>query len=177
MIKLNEYLGKLKNPKILIILGLCGILLLFLSSLSFDKNETEKDTLPEISPEEYQKSLEKDIKKIVKGITGDKNATVLITLDSGIYYEYADITEDSKADKTDNNTVTSSSEQKQDYITVKNKDGSEQALLVTAKMPQIRGVAIVCKGGDNQLISEKIKNSVTAALNITSKRVSIAGGT
>ena len=177
MIKLNEYLGKLKNPKILIILGLCGILLLFLSTLSFDKTETEKDSLPEISPEEYKKNLEKDIEKIVKGITGDKNATVIITLDSGIYYEYADITEDSKADKTDNNTVTSSSEQKQDYITVKNKDGSEQALLVTAKMPQIRGVAIVCKGGDNQLISEKIENSVTAALNITSKRIYIAGGT
>ena len=44
-------------------------------------------------------------------------------------------------------------------------------------MPEVRGVAIVCEGGDNEIIAEKIQNTVTAALNITSKRVSIAGGT
>jgi stage III sporulation protein AG len=43
-------------------------------------------------------------------------------------------------------------------------------------MPEIRGVAIVCIGGDNELIAQKIENTVTAALNITSQRVSIAGG-
>ena len=42
---------------------------------------------------------------------------------------------------------------------------------------EIRGVAVVCRGGDDELINEKIKNAVTAALNITSKRVYIAGGT
>ncbi len=56
-------------------------------------------------------------------------------------------------------------------------DGGEQALLVTAEMPEVRGVAVVCRGGDDELINEKIKNAVTAALNITSKRVYIAGGT
>lgn len=173
----SRYIEIIKKPKSLIILGVIGILLIFLSSFSTDKKEASDNTTPEISVEEYRKDLETDVKKIVKGITGDRNATVVITLESGISYEYADTTEDSKADKTtNNNTVTSSSEQKQGYITVKNKDGSEQALLVTAKMPQIRGVAIVCKGGDNELLSEKIENTVTAALNITSKRVYIAGG-
>ena len=70
-----------------------------------------------------------------------------------------------------------SSENKQSYITVKTADGGEQALLVTAEMPEVRGVAVVCRGGDDELINEKIKNAVTAALNITSKRVYIAGGT
>jgi len=42
-------------------------------------------------------------------------------------------------------------------------------------MPQVRGVAIVCDGGDNQILNEKILNTVTAALNITSKRVYICG--
>ena len=47
---------------------------------------------------------------------------------------------------------------------------------MTAEMPEVRGVAIVCEGGDDEQINEKIKNAVTAALNITSKRVYIAGG-
>ena len=40
----------------------------------------------------------------------------------------------------------------------------------------MRGVAVVCEGGDDEIINEKITNAVTAALNITSKRVYIAGG-
>ena len=55
-------------------------------------------------------------------------------------------------------------------------DGGEQALIVTEIMPQIRGVAIICKGGNIEQTAEKIKNAVTAALNITSKRVYISGG-
>lgn len=175
--RLNKYIDVLKKPKTLIILGITGIALIFLSTLSSKTDTAKTDTLPQISVEEYRDNLQKDIKKIVKSITGDNNATVVVTLESGISYEYADTNEGSSSDKTDDNTTTSSSEKKQGYITVKNKDGSEQPLLVTAKMPQIRGVAIVCRGGDNQTVAEKIENTVTAALNITSKRVYITGGT
>lgn len=175
---LTKYLSKLKSPKFLIISGICGILLIFLSTLG-SNTETEKTEIgtTEISVKEYKESLEKDIGEIVKSITGSKNVTVVITLESGVYYEYADEREDSTADKTDNQTTTSSSESKQGYITVKTEDGGEEALLLTAKMPEVRGVAIVCEGGDDEFLSEKIQKSVTAALNITSKRVYIAGGT
>lgn len=175
---LKKYVDLIKSPKALIILGVLGILLIFLSGLSGNKTEKpQADALPELSVKEYRQSLEKDVSKIVKSITGSNKATVVITLESGISYEYADTTEGSKADKTDKETTTSSSESKQGYITVKKQDGSEEALLVTARMPEVRGVAIVCEGGDNQVIAEKIQNTVTAALNITSKRVYIAGGT
>ena len=43
-------------------------------------------------------------------------------------------------------------------------------------MPEVRGVAIVGEGRDSEAINEKIENAVTAALDITSKRVYIAGG-
>ncbi len=174
--QIGKYIEILKKPKSLIILGVVGILFIFLSTLSVDSKKESKTDTPEISVEQYREALESDVKKIVKGITGDKRATVVITLESGISYQYADTTEGSTADKTDKNATTSSSESKQGYITVKNKDGSEQALLVTAKMPEVRGVAIVCEGGDNEALAEKIQNTVTAVLNITSKRVYIAGG-
>lgn len=167
---------KIKNPKFLIIVGVVGILLIFISSF-LDGSETKpQTTTTEISAEEYRIQLEKDIKNIVKGITGSNKVTVVVTLESGIRYKYADITEGSSADKTENDTISSSSELKQGYITVKTADGGEQALLVTTQMPEIRGVAIVCIGGDNSIVAEKIENTVTAALNITSQRVSIAGG-
>lgn len=174
----SKYKDRFKNPKALIILGLAGIVLIFLSSLGGESEEVVNTEAPfsEFSVEEYRLKLTEDVEQIVKQITGNSNVTVVITLESGMRYKYADITEGSSADKTENNTVQTSSESKQNYITVKTSDGGEQALLVTAQMPEIRGVAIVCVGGDNELIAEKIENTVTAALNITSHRVSIAGG-
>lgn len=174
---IEKYKNKLKNPKFLILIGSIGILLILLSSF-FTKNDPSptQGTFTEISAEEYRKGLEESITEIVKGITGSKDVTVVVTLESGMRYKYADVTEGSSADKTEDNTVSSSSEMKQGYITVKTSDGGEQALIVTTQMPEIRGVAIVCAGGDNSVIAEKIENTVTAALNITSQRVHIAGG-
>lgn len=174
---INKYLNKIKNPKFLIILGISGIFLIFLSGfIGGDSKSENKKTNEQFSVEEYRRGLEEDICDIVKSITGSKKVTVIITLESSMSYKYADTIEDSSQDKTENDTVSRSQESKQNYITVKTADGGEQALLVTTKMPEVRGVAIVCEGGDNEYISEKIQNTVTAALNITSKRVYIAGG-
>ena len=172
-----KYTEKIKSPKTLVIIGIIGILLIFLSGLGGNEDSTDTTSLDMgISSEEYREKLENDVKEIVEEITGNSSFTVVVTLESGMRYKYADITEGASTDKSEDNTVSSSSEIKQGYITVKTADGGEQALLVTTQMPEIRGVAIVCLGGDNEVIAQKIENSVTAALNITSHRVSIAGG-
>ena len=173
-----KYKDKLKSPKTLVIIGVIGILLIFIPSLFPEKEATEVTGLDMgISSIEYREQLEKDVEKLVAKITGNKNVTVIVTLESGMRYKYADTKEDSTEDKSEDQKKLSSSESKQGYITVKTSDGGEQALLVTTQMPEIRGVAIVCMGGDNEIIAQKIENTVTAALNITSQRVSIAGGT
>lgn len=175
---IKEQLKKLKSPKILIIAGISGIVLILLSSLIGGKKE-EASPLPSdssITAEQYLTSLQNGITEIVKGITGSEKVKVVITLESGLKYSYADINEGSSADKSENGGESTSRESKKSYITVKKSDGGEQALLVTTEMPEIRGVAIVCEGGDIEEINEKIQNAVTAALNITAKRVFIAGG-
>lgn len=173
---ISRYITKLRSPKILVIVGMIGIALIALSSFlgSTEKEETEPSS-GEITAEEYCRQLEEDICTMVTGITGSKKVTAVVTLESGIRYSYADTREELSSDKTENEKSSSDSELKEGYITVKTADGGEQALLITTEMPEIRGVAIVCEGGDNELINEKIKNTVTAALNITSKRVYICG--
>lgn len=177
MIKIPEkILNILKKPKMLVILGLAGILLIFLSSLGGEK-ETDEQLLSsgEISIEQYQETLEDDIADMVTDITGSRRVTVVVTLESGIRYSYADTREESSSDKTEKEAQSTDTELKEGYITVKSASGGEEALLLTTEMPEIRGVAVVCEGGDNELINQKIMNTVTAALNITSKRVYICG--
>lgn len=180
---MNEALKKitaaLKSPKALITLGLCGILLILVSTLipSGGKKSTASGTASESAgAEEYRLSLEKSIGGMVAGITGDTQATVVVTLESGIRYSYADATTADVSSSSGQNTSQQSSSSTQSYITVKTADGGEQALLVTEIMPEVRGVAVICSGGDNEQIAAKIRSAVMAALDITSKRVYIAGG-
>lgn len=177
---MNEKIKNLiQNPKLLIVLGLCGILLIFISSLfsDSDNNDNKKVTSDtDYTAEQYCQMLEENIKDIVTGITGDKNPTVVITLESGIRYSYASADETDTSSSTGSATDQSSESKKQSYITVKTADGGEQALIVTEIMPEVRGVAIICSGGNSETVAQKIKNAVTAALNITSKRVYISGG-
>ena len=175
MIKIPENLiSKLKSPKTLVILGICGILLIFLSSFIGPQDKLSGEVC-EMDVEEYRVMLEKNIADMVKEITGNRKVSVIVTLESGVRYSYADIREETSSDKTEGDSDSRGSEIKEGYITVKSSDGGEQALLLTMQMPEIRGVAVVCEGGDNEILREKITNTVTAALNITSKRVYICG--
>lgn len=172
---LKKYLEKFKNPRVLIIIGVIGIALIFLSSFIEPKPDVTKGA-EDFSAEEYKESLEKDVTRLVKSISGSRKVTVVITLESGMNYQYADNLEETDETKNDNQNTAEKSELKQNYITVKNADGSEAAILISKQMPEIRGVAIVCEGGDNAALNQKIQNAVMSALNITSKRVYIAGG-
>ncbi|MBR2488910.1 MAG: stage III sporulation protein AG [Clostridia bacterium] len=173
---IEKYVKYFKNPKTLIILGLAGILLIFLSSFSVsDKKTPNPETETELTAMDYKTQLEADIAEMVKDITGERSVSVIVTLESGVRYSYAETAEESLSEKNLDREISSDSEIKAGYITVKTADGGEEALLVTKMMPEIRGVAIVCEGGDIESVNEKIKNAVTAALNITSKRVYICG--
>lgn len=172
----KKYISKLRSPKLLIFGGIIGIALIFLSSfLSASPTEEKTQNTQEFSVNEYKLQLENDITQAVKDITGSRKISVVVTLESGIRYSYADQREESVADKTESKLTSSQTNFKESYITVKTADGGERALLITEQMPEIRGVAVVCEGGDNEIIAEKIKNTVTAAFGITSKRVYICG--
>lgn len=174
--KLKDRLTTLsKNPKLLITAGLIGILLIAASSF-IPSSKKESVTVNKDTADTYLENLESDIKSLVLGLTGDKDATVVITLESGTSYTYADSTQ---SDSTTSNGEKSSEEKQSkstSYVTVKSSDGGETPLILYENMPQIRGVAIICNGGDDADTADKITSAVTAALNITSKRVFVSGG-
>ncbi|MEE0947037.1 MAG: hypothetical protein U0M42_09480 [Acutalibacteraceae bacterium] len=153
-----------------------GIVLIGISSfLPFGKQKERAQT-ESFSAELYVSDMEARLTEIVKGISGDKNPKVMITLETGVRREYAGQTEGESKQKNDGEQSETSDEKKETTITVKKSDGSETAIVVTEYMPQIRGVAVVCKGGDRQDVSSAVKSAIGAALNITSKRISVTGG-
>ena len=141
------------------------------------KNLPKKDVKDtQAAANEYVKKLEEDIRALVSSIAGAGESKVLITLESSTQNVYAteqrkncEATEDRENEQVSKRRETNDVETK--YIKIKDERGAEEALAVMQIQPTIKGVVIVCAGGDNQKVQEKIVNAVKTALNITSKRV------
>ncbi len=59
-------------------------------------------------------------------------------------------------------------------------DGAEQTeygkskdMLISVKAPQVRGVIVVCEGGDNIAVKEKVINAVSGVFGISTTRISV----
>ena len=156
-----------KASKIILVVGIIGIVLIFLSGIGSDNQEEGLPTVSGFSESDYQAGLEEDIKQMVFGICGDGNAIVTVTLDTGMVYEYAN--EIKQKDAEEQNKTSNESEKT--YITVRDKNGAETPLVITSYMPKVRGVSVICSAGEAD--AEKIKNAVSAALDITSRKIYI----
>ena len=176
---LADVLKNDKYKKIVIISGLVGILLIFLSSFSScDKKESPQNKNDDITVEEYRTQIENSLKEIVSTIQGAGKAKVLVTVENGTETVYATEQKKNKESAEDKSNGETTKKKESDdsevrYITVKDSNGTEKALSVTQVQPTVKGVVIVCDGGDNPNTQQRIINAVTTALNITSKRVCV----
>ena len=149
-----------KGAKVIFILGIIGIALIFLSSFIPEKEDSAAK-VPSPS-EEYCALLEEKVVKIVKSITGSERVSVIITLENGTQYIYAD--EGKSSEKGEKN------DSQQTYAIVRGADGEESGLLVTEYMPTVRGVAIVCDAYTPDA-KESVTAAVVAALDISEKKI------
>ena len=77
------------------------------------------------------------------------------------------------AENKENSNSGSSFSQNSEYVIYDGENG-DSPLLINEKMPGVAGVAVVCSGGDNVLVQEKIISCVCALFNIPSSRVSVS---
>ena len=178
--KIHEFLLKDKSKKIIICIGILGIALIFISEL-FKTNNAKKVTArtsatASSSTYEYVAQLENNLKELISSIKGAGNTRVMVTLENSEETVYA--TEEKKnkeatEDKSDGqlSKKRESDDCEKKYITVRDADGTERALSVTQIQPTVKGVVVVCDGGDIPEVQQKITDAIKTALNITSKRV------
>lgn len=170
-----------KAGRIIFIVGIAGILLIFLSTYIKDKpKETKTDSVSSQSTEAYSEMLETKLSAIVSDITASPNVRVLVTLESGTEYVYAnEINQDTNKTEdvtaSDDRKVQQKDSTQQKYIIVQSPEGGEIALLVTELAPKVKGVVVVCDGGNNPAVAEKVSDAITTVLNIPSKRVCVTG--
>lgn len=169
-----------KKVKILSAVLIAGIVLIALSEFwpSSGKTKEKEDSVSDtMTMQEYSQKLEDNIREIVGSIRGVGNLKVLVTLESSeetIYAQETKTSVDSKQDAMSENGKTQLKEStEQKYLLVEGEDGTKQALVKTTKEPEVKGIVIVCEGGDSTTVKSEVINAVTTALDISSSRVCV----
>ena len=172
-----------KYRRVVLLLGVLGIALIFLSGFFQDRAAESKAASVSAQTgvtdaDQYVKQLEENLADIVNGISGGTDAKVMITLEKGTQYVYATEQKKSQQKTQDQNTGATTRNQENNsletnYIIVKDADGSQKARAITEVQPVVKGVIVVCKGGDLPSVQQNIIDAVTTALNISSARVCV----
>ena len=159
-----DYIKNKKNTLIILVLLILGILLLVLPNGTLNKGTSQSD---EERLSKYTEDLEEKIASLCSGINGVSNVRVTVYLDSGFETVYA-YNEQSKQTSSGTN-----SEKK--YVTI-GSGNDESMVCIVEKMPNICGVAIVCKGGGNSLIANQLINLISSAYNVPKNKIYVVEG-
>ena len=165
---------KLKNfgsrSRIAIILGAAGMLLIMLSEVvppdrSNDKTSAETGRENDES-EEFRQKTESDLKALLENIEGVGCCEVMISVEGTTEYVYAE----NISKSIDENSERRSDKLDENVVLIENS-GNKQALVKKVIRPQISGAVVVCEGGGDIRVNERVLKAVSTALNISSSRV------
>ena len=102
--------------------------------------------------------LEEKVESLCLSVSGVREAEVLLTLDTSEEYVMAkDVEKNGEYLKS---------------VTVDPDGGGVELYVIT---PRVRGVAVVCTGGDKPSVKKKIVSLISSALGIDSSKISVAG--
>ncbi len=138
-------------------IGLLGMLFVLVSS--FTPSSTADNTPQEGSGygSQYVTDLEEKLRSVLSVAEGVGEVTVMITTGEDGENVYA-------------KEVINDQER---YIMVDGVGGQREALVVSQVRPEILGVIILCEGGDNPVVVERINEITTTALGVNSLQVCI----
>ncbi len=148
----------------LVALGLCGMLLIALSEWLPRDVADEPSLSVAVSSAAVETALEERITALVSQVAGVGSCHVLVTLESGSRYVYAA----EQSYSVDENRHAAS-----EKTLLVETDTGPVGLLVAELQPTVKGVAVVCAGGGDPTVCERVTNLICAAFNISSGRVCV----
>lgn len=182
---LSKLLSGDVKTKLIVAAGLIGMLLILISQFMDSGAATAREEAPQdtttaqYTTEEYAAQLEEKLQRLIGSIQGVGAAQVMVTLEHGIEYVYAQQEKSSTDKKLEPGSEESGErlDYKYDveysYVFVDNGYGDKRPLLRTELQPKVQGVVVVCEGADDIRVQQNVTNVVTTALHIPTTRVCV----
>lgn len=149
----KEILKKLSPSARILIIAAALALGIGLLLLGGGDAESHKNEFDSVSLEEYEKELEKKITELCSRVDGVSSVTVAVSLSGGFEYVYA----------TDSSGKP---------VTV-GSGGSASGIIIKKKVPEIAGIGIVCRGGGNEAVRNRLVSLISSTYGIGANRVFI----
>ncbi len=143
-----------KRKLTVLLLGVAGVALILLSTLVGGGDSERGTEYTDVGF--YTDYLEGRIRELCMSIDGVESAVVFLTLDCSSEYVYQ---EDGASD----------------FLILTGGDG-EEAVKLCEIYPRVRGIAVVCTGGELPRIKETVTELLSAALGLPSNKIKVAGG-
>jgi stage III sporulation protein AG len=162
--KIRELRDKPYFPKVLIAAGI--LLMVIILMADFGDNDADDAKASDVNADfltadVYISSTEEKLGEILSAIEGVGKTQVLVNVSSTEEYVFAE-------EYKQGSSVAESS-----IVTI--DSGSDKTALVKkVNTPDVSGIVIVCEGGDDPKICEKIYKAVSTALNIPTSRIYVA---
>lgn len=163
----NDILNRLrelsKKPVFLKCAVGLGVLMIILIVISDKPDEpdyynTGSDEINFVTSEVYADDTESQLRKILMTVEGVGKAEVMLTINSTEEYVYAE-------------AVKQGSDRHENSFVIIDNGTQKEALVRKINNPAISGVVIVCEGGDDPRICEKIYRAVSTALDISTSKI------
>ena len=163
---MNTKKGSFKIKNLLpFIVGIVGVFIILFSGGVLSSSEKER-SVENTDIIAYAEELEAKIKNLCESCDGVSHVTVLLTLEGGFEYEYAQNVE------IDRNAY--GEERREEYLVV-GQGSSAHCVVLRQKIPEIAGVGIVCRGGDDDKIRGELITLISSALHIGANKIYITG--
>ncbi len=170
MKRLRERFATGRGYRWIVVFGIAGMLLIGISTLW-----EQKPTAPQTETTDtaqYIAQMEERLEQMVSSVHGAGRAEVMITLQNGVEYVYAN-EQKINSDHTESESQTSvRDDSHKTVVTVDDGDG-KSGLLVTEIQPVVRGVVVACEGAADETVAALVSQAVCTALDITGKRVCV----
>ena len=171
---LKELLKKYKNILFILLFFVIAALIFF--SGGEKKVEKEKEE-PSIDTTQYLEESERRLTGVLEQMSGVGKVQVYLTLESGeekIYATESRTNQQSRSSMTDGSgdkSLENNAEGEETYLVLRGSGGEETPILLKTLEPKIRGAVILCEGGEDPAIREKVLKAASAALNISSSKI------
>lgn len=163
--KLWKRWGKDKLLRLLLWVGLAGMALIALSEFLPSRDKAQSNVSVTLTASQVEQALEQRVTALLRQVEGVGSCRVMVTLESDAQAVYAADTVSSA--QTDGATAFSES-----YLTV-DTDTGPVGLLLTRIQPTVKGVAVVCDGGDSDAVRQQVIQVVSTAFHISERRVCV----
>ena len=169
----KEFFAAKRGRGLLLLLGIAGILLIFLSELIPGQEQKAAVSATE-DLEVYVEKLEGRLLETVTLVEGVGEVKIMLTLESGVETVYASTEKNTQSSTgtTSGSDVSNQSSYENEVVLVDDGSG-RQALVQTALEPEIKGVAVVCQGGDDIAVIKRVTDVVSVVLGIPTSRICV----